>query len=193
MGSGFSGNETPLKPRQRQTKTIPPDVYSDRSEAPLPDRLIGELYDVHGARLYRYALVILRDAAAAEDAVQQTFYELARMARRNPQVVNAGYATRAVRNQCLDALRRQRRRLAPPATLLESVASDTSEEERLIVEQALAALPVEQREVVYLKVYEGLTLQEIATLAGVSINTVASRYRYALAALRREIAPGGSA
>jgi RNA polymerase sigma-70 factor (ECF subfamily) len=153
--------------------------------------LIGELYDEYGPRLYRYALVILKDPAAAEDAVQQTFYDLARMALRKPQVVNAGYATRAVRNQCFDALRRQRRRSTPPATLLESVASDTSEEERLIVEQALAALPVEQREVVYLKVYEGLTLQEIATLAGVSINTIASRYRYALASLRREMAPGG--
>jgi RNA polymerase sigma-70 factor (ECF subfamily) len=60
------------------------------------------------------------------------------------------------------------------------------------VEQALAALPVEQREVVYLKVYEGLTLQEIATLCDVSINTVASRYRYALAALRRELSAGGA-
>jgi RNA polymerase sigma-70 factor (ECF subfamily) len=153
--------------------------------------LLGELYDEHGPRLYRYALVILKDAAAAEDAVQQTFYELARMARRKPEVVNAGYATRAVRNQCLDVLRRLRRVSASSATLLEAAASDASEEERLIVEQALAALPVEQREVVYLKVYEGLTLQEISTLVGVSINTVASRYRYALTALRREMAPGG--
>jgi RNA polymerase sigma-70 factor (ECF subfamily) len=59
----------------------------------------------------------------------------------------------------------------------------------MILEAALRALPVEQREVVYLRVHEGLTFQEIADRCAVSINTVASRYRYATAALRRALAP----
>jgi len=133
--------------------------------------------------------MLLRDTAAAEDAVQQTFYELARTARRTPDMINAGYATRAVRNHCLDVLRRRRRTMPASGPVLEPQATGASEEERLIVEQALAALPLEQREVVYLKVYEGLTLQEIGTMCDVSINTAASRYRYALAALRRTLAP----
>ena len=161
--------------------------------ASLPDSLLGELYDEFGPRLYRYALLILADAAAAEDAVQETFYELARVAGQRPDVVNVAYATRAIRNRCFSLLRRRRRAPSPIAPLLEPCVPGASEEERLMLEQALRALPLEQREVVLLKVYEGMTLQEIATLCDVSINTIASRYRYALAALRRTLAPGGGA
>ncbi len=61
----------------------------------------------------------------------------------------------------------------------------------LLVEDALRALPSEQREVVYLKVYEGLTFREIGERCGVGANTAASRYRYALEALRSVLEPGG--
>jgi DNA-directed RNA polymerase specialized sigma24 family protein len=49
---------------------------------------------------------------------------------------------------------------------------------------ALRALPPEQREVIHLKVFEGHTFNEIADLTGESINTAASRYRYAMDKLR---------
>jgi RNA polymerase sigma-70 factor (ECF subfamily) len=52
------------------------------------------------------------------------------------------------------------------------------------LEQALRALPAEQREVISLKVDGGLTFAEIAALLGVSANTAASRYRYALEKMR---------
>ena len=51
------------------------------------------------------------------------------------------------------------------------------------------AFPPEQREVVFLKVFEGMTFQEIADLCGTSITTAASRYRYALGTLRRVLEP----
>ena len=63
-------------------------------------------------------------------------------------------------------------------------------------EQSLAALlrsaddlPAEQREVVFLKIYEGLTFKEIGSVCGVSANTAASRYRYGIEKLRE--AAGG--
>ena len=49
-------------------------------------------------------------------------------------------------------------------------------------------LPAEQREVVHLKVWEGMTFQEIADLTGESLNTAASRYRYAIEKLRTILA-----
>ena len=69
--------------------------------------------------------------------------------------------------------------------MLEPAAADASTEEQMLAESALRTLPPEQREVVYLKVYEGLTFQEIGERCGVSLNTAASRYRYAIEALRR--------
>ena len=47
---------------------------------------IAELYDRHGPRLYRYALLIVADASAAEDALQEGFYQLAHASRRNAEV-----------------------------------------------------------------------------------------------------------
>ena len=55
-------------------------------------------------------------------------------------------------------------------------------------EVALAGLPVEQREVVVLKIYEGFTFAQIGELTEVSPNTAASRYRYALAKLEEKLA-----
>ena len=98
-----------------------------------------------------------------------------------------GYLRRAVRNECYSALRRKRRLPveSTDAFVLESVAASTDRpDERLALQQAMRSLPPEQREVVHLKISEGLTFQEIADIAGESINTIASRYRYAMDKLR---------
>jgi RNA polymerase sigma-70 factor (ECF subfamily) len=56
------------------------------------------------------------------------------------------------------------------------------------VQQALQHLPEEQREVVFLRIWSGLTLQEIADAMETPLNTVASRFRYALDKLRDRLA-----
>ncbi len=56
-----------------------------------------------------------------------------------------------------------------------------------MLEESLKQLPVEQREVLVLKVWGELTFPQIGELMGVSHNTAASRYRYALAALRQRL------
>jgi RNA polymerase sigma-70 factor (ECF subfamily) len=152
-----------------------------------PTELAGRLYDQYGASLYRYALVVLADRAAAEDAVHQVFASLiVLMGRESTALENAEhYLRRAVRNECYSALRRSTRgesvARSPGGTLLQArVAADDKPDERIAIERALVALPADQREVVHLKVYEGMTFQEIATHTGESINTIASRYRYAL-------------
>jgi RNA polymerase sigma-70 factor, ECF subfamily len=153
---------------------------------------LAELYDQHGARLYRYAHLLLADRAAAEDAVQEAFCQLARAALTNPAVLTVAYLTTIVRNECFSVLRRRGRRPVECAPLLELRAPGSSEEERLLLESALRALPPEQREAIYLKVFEGLTFDEIGDRCGVTLNTAASRYRYALAALRASLEIGGS-
>jgi RNA polymerase sigma-70 factor (ECF subfamily) len=69
--------------------------------------------------------------------------------------------------------------------LLEAAeAATVCHDERIAIEQVLRSLPPEQREVVHLKTFEGLTFQEIADVTETSINTIASRYRYAIEKLR---------
>jgi RNA polymerase sigma-70 factor, ECF subfamily len=156
-----------------------------------PAALAGRLYDQYGVSLYRYALMVLADAAAAEDVVQQVFAAL--MKERAAAIENhAHYLRRAVRNECYSTLRRRtavrdrESRVDDTGHLLEPrAAADASPEERLALERAIRSLPPDQREVIHLHVYEGMTFQEVADVAGQSINTVASRYRYALAKLKQ--------
>ena len=151
---------------------------------------VGRLYDRFGAALYRYALMILGRHDAAEDAVQQVFLALVRGrdARiREPE----RYLRRAVRNACYSRLRSA---AAVPEDdwsgqgqpLLELVPGlrQPSPEDRLALEGAIARLPQEQREVLHLHAFAGLTFREVAETTGESANTVASRYRYALERLR---------
>ena len=151
---------------------------------PPDEEWIGRLYERYGASLYRYAVMVLADAAGAADVVQTVFVSLLRQ-RARPDF-DERYLRRAARNECFSALRRRQRDvLASAAPILESVEGESDRpEERLALERALRELPPDQREVVHLKVFEGMTFQEIADVTNESINTVASRYRYAIERLR---------
>ncbi len=148
--------------------------------------LVGRLYDAYGASLYRYAVLLLGDAGAAEDAVQQVF---AILLREKPRLEDeASYLRRAVRNECYSQLRRWklwRKLFIMEKPLLEPLVEAASSEERLALEHAIRELSPEQREVIYLHVFEGLTFREIAEAAQISINTVTARHRYALARLKQ--------
>jgi RNA polymerase sigma-70 factor (ECF subfamily) len=148
---------------------------------------LGDLYDRHAAALYRYAVMILADREAAADAVQQVFTRL--VDRRDRPQIEANYLRRAIRNECFSMLRARRRasQAADSHDILEAISAPNDvPEERLAIQAALLALPADQREVVHLKMFEGLTFQEIAELTGESINTIASRYRYALEKMRAQ-------
>jgi RNA polymerase sigma-70 factor (ECF subfamily) len=146
-----------------------------------PGADVGRLYDQYGASLYRYALMILADPAGAEDAIQQVFLRL--LTERRDIAQEEHYLRRAVRNECYSALRRGARNTGD-TPLLEAVSPDSRPEERLTLEAAIRELPADQREVLHLHSFEGRTFQEIAELTSESINTIASRYRYAVGKLK---------
>jgi len=143
---------------------------------------VQELYQNHGAALLAYASALLGDRSAAEDALQQVFLKL--LSGRVPAPAQARpYLFRAVRNTALNS-HRARARIVPlddqqwlarPAGMIDAGVE---------VEKAMRALPQEQREVVVMRVWGEMTLEEIATVLDVPANTVASRYRYALDKLR---------
>lgn len=154
-------------------------------------------YEQLAPRLLLYARQLTPITTDAEDVVQMAFV---RWWRRFPngtdEHVPLLYA--AVRTLALDQRRSQSRREKREAASEFAVMSedapvfDPAPEQRetaRIVAKALHQLPGEQREVVTLKLWAGLTFAEIAEAVDASPNTVASRYRYALAALQRALAP----
>lgn len=158
---------------------------------PTPQVWLARAYDAHAAGLYRYALVVLADPTGAEDAVQQAFVKVAAMRGRGETVREVEpYLRTAVRNECWRILRDRKARketALPAGDLLEPVTNHTAPDERLALVQALRSLPAEQREVVHLRVFEQMTFQQIAEWLKVSINTAASRYRYAVQKLRQAL------
>jgi len=148
----------------------------------------ARLYDTFGPPLFRYALMILGRHDAAEDVIQQVFTAV--LDRGTAAIATPGtYLRTAVRNACYSRLRGSRLRSAAtsPGEILETVPEapePISAEDRLALDAGIRALPPEQREVIHLHVFEGLTFKEVALATGEAPNTVASRYRYALEKLR---------
>jgi len=148
-------------------------------------RFVAGVYRQSGPQLYRYALMILADRGDAEDVVQQVFASVLSKPALPKMLDPTAYLRTAVRNAAYSLLRRRRTARAADEPILEPVAGGCSPVEQAVLQRALRELPPEQREVVHLHVYEGMTFQEVATATGESINTVAARYRYALDRMRK--------
>jgi RNA polymerase sigma-70 factor (ECF subfamily) len=143
------------------------------------------LYDRFGGPLFQVALAMLGSRPDAEDAVQDVFVSLVRARQRLADVDNLrAYLFASLRHAALKLSAARKGDCADlnsiPAPESGSVETDRS----VRLEQALLRLPPEQRELVALKVDGGLTFLEIASLLGISANTAAGRYRYALQKLR---------
>jgi RNA polymerase sigma-70 factor, ECF subfamily len=146
------------------------------------------LYEKHGAALAAYACCCGVDFATAEDIVQQVFLRLLREDVATPDAPLA-YLYRAMRNAVLN-LRRDRSRESPlPMTDTWFVHSSAPIEDVLALQDAMRDLPQEQSETIFLRVWSGMTLQEISQATGMPLNTIASRYHYALEKLRGLLRP----
>jgi RNA polymerase sigma-70 factor, ECF subfamily len=130
--------------------------------------------------------------ADAEDIVQEAFV---RFWRRQHSIENRALLYATVRSTALDRLRSDQRRARREAAVALDGAEhfepcfSTADEGQQLLAAAVERLPDEQREVVILKVWNELTFAEIATVLEISQNTAASRYRYALGALRKSLQP----
>lgn len=164
---------------------------------------ISQLIDRHSNRVRDYIRMMVKDRDLADDILQETFIKAV-------QVIDEGRYTdtgkflswvlRIAHNKALDYFRAQK----SAKTVNESESgynvlgtlrfADASVEDRMVSDQIAADvrrlvdhLPEEQREVVMLRYYSGLSFQEIADQTEVSINTALGRMRYALINLRKMI------
>ncbi len=161
----------------------------------MPDSLFDEepwrtCYAQLAPKLLLFARQWVASVADAEDVVQAAFVKFWRhRPDAGPEHYPLLYA--AVRTCALDLLRtdsRRGRREQVVATDFEEPFFDPAierNESSELINAALLHLPDSQREVLVLRIWGELSFADIATTLGDSINTVASRYRYALDALRR--------
>ena len=152
----------------------------------------------HRTPVFSFLLRLTGDRGRAEDLCQEVFLKVVQASSGWEEWARFQTWVYAIaRNLAVDAARRAALRTAEPldAPAAERTASDDPAPDRgaaaaLVrpkLEAALAALPAEQREVFLLREYAGLRFAEIAEATGTPENTVKSRMRYALEALRTKL------
>lgn len=151
----------------------------------------------HGPRLLLCARQWTRSLADAEDVLQEAFVRYWKHQQHLPGDPQALLLT-SMRRAAVDLARREGRRQAREARagvdddggapVFERLPGE-GDERRQEIEAALRRLPEEQREVLVLKIWQELTFEQIGETLGISPNTAASRYRYALNALRQQLEP----
>jgi RNA polymerase sigma-70 factor, ECF subfamily len=152
----------------------------------------AELVQRHQRPLLGFLLSMCGERALAEDLLQETFLRvLERLVRYEEHGRFRALLFQIARNLCSDHFRTRKRRLPAETGTLEALPDGQDAERGLLEEQrtarlhqALAMLPDEQREVVLLHHYSGLTFREIAELQGCPLGTSLGRMHYALKRLR---------
>ena len=141
------------------------------------------LYETKAAELVLYGRALGLSHAEAEDVLQETFIALMQLAQEPAKLEH--YCVRSFRNRALNYRRTLWRRMTRE---LESWrwferGTDETPAEREAM-HCLAELPVDQREVIVLKIWQRRTFEEIGDLLEISPNTAAGRYRYGLQKLK---------
>ncbi|MFQ5777291.1 MAG: RNA polymerase sigma factor [Terriglobia bacterium] len=147
-----------------------------------------ELFDRYKNAIYGYVRRRVNDPGRAEEITQDVF--LALVQHRNGYEVRASFRTYLYRI-ALNRVASEHRKKKESESLPEEVAAAGGNPEAVEqVRQALARLEPEQREIVLLREYQGLSYQEIAQVLRVPVGTVRSRLFRAKLALRTLLAPG---
>lgn len=164
---------------------------------------ISQLIDRHTHRVRDYIRMMVKDNDVADDILQETFIKAVRVIDEGRYADTGKFLSwilRIAHNQVIDHFRSQKNaktvsesdagynmlgtlRFAE-RTVEDAIISSQIEED---VRRLIDRLPAEQREVVMMRYYSGLSFQEIADQTDVSINTALGRMRYALINLRKMI------
>lgn len=164
---------------------------------------INILLDRHRKRIFDYIYMMVKSQDIADDIFQETLIKVVRFVREGRYTENGKFLSwvlRIAHNQVIDYFRQKKQRNnisegdAGYDLLNHPKFSDRTVEEQLITDQIEADvrklidfLPSEQKEVVLMRYYVGLSFKEIAEQTNVSINTALGRMRYALINLRKLI------
>lgn len=156
-------------------------------------RALHRIYAKYKDNLMTLASALLYDKGSAEDVVHDVFTAFIRSCGKLRLAESLkGYLVTSVVNSVRNVNKAEQRHRGASLEQAAPVASDSNGPDYVVIfgeqserlARALCELPYEQREVLLLHLYSGLTFRAIAKLDGQSINTVQGRYRYGLNKLR---------
>lgn len=183
-----------------ETRSNADDVALIRRMCDADETALGALYDRWVRSLYSLILQMLKDPDEAEDVVEETFWQAWRKASSYEPSKGAvsTWLLTIGRRKALDRIRARRRYKEEPIGRDQTFANlpapglDPSEqtegqELKAHVRAALQELPSEQREVLELGYFKGLSQTEIAEATGQPLGTVKTRMRLAMQKLREPL------
>lgn len=155
--------------------------------------IIAQVMEAEKKNLFRYACCYLGDIEEAKDLLQDLFLNLC----HTPGIVEKtkdlkSYIFRCIYNNC-NSLMQHKRKINFQSLELREVAEiadsqpQTFEEEYILINRLLNAIPQEQSEVIRLHIHGEKTFREISNILGLPGASVKSRYRYGIEKLRRMI------
>ena len=157
------------------------------------DAALDALYRRYEGPLFRFLLGVLRDHHKAEDALQETFVQAIRKADAAAPEAFRGWLFSVAHQQAILLLRREKRAPAAAADDVLAGAADAADapdellargDDARAVRELLAALPAGQRDVIRLRVYDGLRFKEVADRLGCPVNTALARMHDGVKKLR---------
>ena len=154
---------------------------------------LRRIYEKYREDLFTIAISLVEDRHLAEDCLQDTFVNLAQTAGRVQIHSNLkGYLASAIVNRARDHFRRKSGHIDCPVEKLQLGETIPAPDQELISDeqtssllQAIAKLPIEQREVFILHTQGAVSFRHIALLQEIPVRTVHSRYRYSINKLRQ--------
>jgi RNA polymerase sigma-70 factor (ECF subfamily) len=157
------------------------------------DRSFERLYEKHAADVYRYALVVLRNQADAEDVTQTTFMNAYRAFERGERPrAPQNWLIAIAHNVCRQRFRQSQRR-PNEVELNEELAESIVDDDPISAEdirRALGHLAFNQRAALVMRELEGRSYQEIAEILDVSVSAVETLIFRARRALREQLEEG---
>lgn len=145
---------------------------------------LAAAYDAWAPRMHALARRLTGHGADAEECVQEVFLRWAERSAGAGRIEDlSAYLFASIRHAAAARARKGQRQAALHLHAVPAEEPAGADQTRSL-DGALQRLPLEQREVVALKIDAGLTFAEIGRVLGISQNTAASRYRYALARLK---------
>src|SRR4051812_17489429 len=156
-----------------------------------PDRTLERLYKKHAGDVYRYALVVLRNPADAEDVTQTTFMNAYRAIERGERPrAPQNWLIAIAHNVCRQRFRQSQRR-PNEVELNESLAEAMERDEDVVsaedIRRALGHLPFNQRSALVMRELEGRSYQEISEILGLSVSAVETLIFRARRSLREQL------
>jgi RNA polymerase sigma-70 factor, ECF subfamily len=156
-----------------------------------PDRTLERLYKKHAGDVYRYALVVLRNPADAEDVTQTTFMNAYRAIERGERPrTPQNWLIAIAHNVCRQRFRQSQRR-PNEVELNESLAEAMEHDEDVVsaedLRRALGHLAFNQRAALVMRELEGRSYTEIAEILGLSVSAVETLIFRARRALREQL------